>query len=214
MTKRSRTPADVERIQREVRAAMEKPRGEPAFGSPIGFRKTMSEIDYSGLPASLRAGMRRYLEQHIETGSFLRAVIEDNRSEAFRRADPENQARLQEIWDWAARHIPAEGRGVENRWKWIEGGKSDSYQLMAATCPVVVAAFTEATSVLRCVCAVCCAVMKSVNTCWTCAAVWLTKAQVLLTSVQIGVVQPPDKPGSSEALTAAIRYESEVGSTA
>lgn len=36
----------------------------------------MPPIDYNLLPVHLRDGMRRYIEDHIETGSFLRAVLE------------------------------------------------------------------------------------------------------------------------------------------
>jgi len=84
----------------------------------------MSEIDYSGLPESLRAGMRLYIEEHIQTGSFLRAVIENDRSGALAYADPLNAARLQEIFDWAAAHVPSHLRGADNRRKWIEGRRA------------------------------------------------------------------------------------------
>lgn len=39
MTKRRRTPEDVERIKREVREYNERPRTEPAFELPIGFQQ-------------------------------------------------------------------------------------------------------------------------------------------------------------------------------
>ncbi len=44
-------------------------------------------IDYDLLPPHLQAGMRRYIEQGIETGSFLRAVLENDLEQAFGRAD-------------------------------------------------------------------------------------------------------------------------------
>jgi DNA-directed RNA polymerase specialized sigma24 family protein len=45
-------------------------------------------IDYDLLPSHLQQGMSRYLEHGIETGSFLRAVLENDFEQAILRADP------------------------------------------------------------------------------------------------------------------------------
>jgi hypothetical protein len=46
-----------------------------------------ASIDYDMLPEHLREGMRRYVEQCIETGGFLRAVLENDFEQAILRAD-------------------------------------------------------------------------------------------------------------------------------
>lgn len=66
----------------------------PAFAPPPDSTRREAEaveIDYEMLPTHLRAGMRRYLDQGIPTGSFLRAVLENDLAEAVLRAD--NEAR-------------------------------------------------------------------------------------------------------------------------
>ena len=47
----------------------------------------MSFMDYDSLPEHLREGMRRYFEQGIETGSFLRAVLERDTQKAYNLGD-------------------------------------------------------------------------------------------------------------------------------
>jgi hypothetical protein len=58
----------------------------------------MPFMDYDSLPAHLREGMRRYFEQGIETGSFLRAVLEGNHQEAYARGDLESLRGLSRLW--------------------------------------------------------------------------------------------------------------------
>lgn len=53
---------------------------------------TSDPIDYDLLPAHLREGMRRYFEHGIETGSFLRAVLERDFERSALLSDPESAA--------------------------------------------------------------------------------------------------------------------------
>lgn len=46
----------------------------------------MSPIDYSGLPEHLRDGMRRYVEDGVEPGSFLRACLRNDLKWSFHAA--------------------------------------------------------------------------------------------------------------------------------
>lgn len=62
--------------------------------------------DYSKLPSSLAPGMQRYLEQGVQPGSFLTAVICNNLKEAFVKADDFNQELMFEIVKWMYNEIP------------------------------------------------------------------------------------------------------------
>jgi hypothetical protein len=64
-------------------------------------------IDYSGLPFSLRDGMRLYIEGHVETGGFLHAVLSNDLRRACERADAENQRALFSIVCWIYNEAPS-----------------------------------------------------------------------------------------------------------
>lgn len=51
-------------------------------------------INYNLLPYHMQDGMRRYIEQGIEPGSFLRSVLENNLIDAFSHADDVNRYRM------------------------------------------------------------------------------------------------------------------------
>lgn len=51
-------------------------------------------MDYSILPEHMQEGMRLYIEEGVEPGSFLRAVLENNLMEALGRADHVNRDSL------------------------------------------------------------------------------------------------------------------------
>jgi len=55
-------------------------------------------MNYELIPEHMREGMRRYLEEGIEPGSFLRAVLENNFVQACAQADSINSAWL---FKWA-----------------------------------------------------------------------------------------------------------------
>ena len=80
--------------------------------------------DYEALPESLRGGARRYIEQNIEPGGFLSAVICNDLKEAFGRADEGNRAALFEIVCWFYNKAPASCWGSPERFeKWLEQGR-------------------------------------------------------------------------------------------
>lgn len=56
--------------------------------------------------ALLIEGLQRYVDGHVETGSFLRAVLENNLHDAARRASPESVVLLPLIMVWLDEHAP------------------------------------------------------------------------------------------------------------
>lgn len=66
------------------------------------------EIDYGSLPEGSRGGMRRYVEQGIEPGGFLLAVLQNNQEEAFGRADIENMERMADYAVFLYNYAPRE----------------------------------------------------------------------------------------------------------
>ena len=63
-------------------------------------------INYDGLPESLHGGMRRYIEDHIETGGFLRAVLSNDLRLALVFADSDNLRDLYAIVSWVYNEAP------------------------------------------------------------------------------------------------------------
>jgi hypothetical protein len=55
---------------------------------------------YEGLPESLRAGMRRYIEDGIGPGGFLTTCLENDLMGALRFANNTNLQHLEEIVEW------------------------------------------------------------------------------------------------------------------
>ena len=65
-----------------------------------------------------------YVCHHIETGSFLRAVLENDLREAFGRADHENQERMFEIVQYCYNEIPSTCWGSKEAVKnWLNSEK-------------------------------------------------------------------------------------------
>lgn len=52
---------------------------------------------YYAMPVRTLIALSRYKNQHIPTGGFLRAVLENDLCESFRRADDGNLAAMHEI---------------------------------------------------------------------------------------------------------------------
>lgn len=50
--------------------------------------------------------LNRYVEHHIETGGFLRAVLENDLMQAFGRADLENRRDMFEICSYVYNELP------------------------------------------------------------------------------------------------------------
>lgn len=75
------------------------------------------------IPMRLKEGLIRYREEGVETGQFLRAVLENNLRYTILRADPESRACLKEILWWLGRFMPPNAWGDPfHVQEWIEDG--------------------------------------------------------------------------------------------
>lgn len=76
--------------------------------------------DYSALPESLRGGMQRYLEHHIEPGGFLSALLSNDLEGAVRTADADNILCLPYLVHWLSNEVPMECWGSRDRFRaWV-----------------------------------------------------------------------------------------------
>jgi len=71
-------------------------------------------IDYDAgdlLPDYMRGAMKRYMENGIEPGHFLTAVLSNDLMEAASRADDFNRRKLFDYCMWLANHAPRNSFG-------------------------------------------------------------------------------------------------------
>ena len=64
-------------------------------------------LNYDKLPSGLVPGMQLYIEEGVQPGSFLTAVLCNNLRESFAKADDFNQKLMFEIVKWMWNEIPA-----------------------------------------------------------------------------------------------------------
>ena len=82
-----------------------------------------SDTEYQKLPEQYREGMRRYIEEGIMPGSFLRAVLEDRLHDAVMRCD--NISQLKRIVMWVYTEVPSICWGSPERVRdWMRSRKS------------------------------------------------------------------------------------------
>lgn len=67
------------------------------------------------IPQRTLEALRRYVDHHVPTGGFLRAVLENDLSESIGRADPENMAALTDIVAYVFWEVPAKCWGSPER---------------------------------------------------------------------------------------------------
>ena len=78
------------------------------------------DIDYNILPEHLRPGTKRYIEERIQPGNFLTAVICNNLKESFARADDICLERMFNIVDFFYNQAPMNCWGSEEKMKaWL-----------------------------------------------------------------------------------------------
>jgi len=78
-------------------------------------------IDYTKLPQHIRGGMKRYVEEHVLPGNFLQAVICNDLTEAFIRADDINIEKMFEIVGFMYWEVPRMCWGSKEKMKkWME----------------------------------------------------------------------------------------------
>lgn len=73
------------------------------------------------VPDYTLAGLKRYIDHGIPTGSFLRAVLTNDLFEAFAQADQTNRYAMFDIVGWIYDKAPSKCHGSEKAYKdWIE----------------------------------------------------------------------------------------------
>lgn len=78
-------------------------------------------LNYKQLPAHIRHGVQKYIEEGVIPGSFLQAVITNNLSESFGRADNVNRERLSDIVNFFYNEAPSQCWGsAEKMQAWAE----------------------------------------------------------------------------------------------
>ena len=86
------------------------------------YREAPDYQEFIGMiPQHLRGGMLRYLQDGIQPGHFLTAVLENNLMEAMARADEMSRAGLYSICQFLYNHAPMACYGTpETVRKWME----------------------------------------------------------------------------------------------
>ena len=80
-------------------------------------------VNYDILPEHMQDGARRYVEQHLMPGMFLRCVLANDFVNAFLYADPENELNLHLWAKWVSEEAPLDSWGSYNKvLEWVEGG--------------------------------------------------------------------------------------------
>ena len=78
-------------------------------------------LNYDMIRPDILESLKRYIDQGIPTGGFLSAVLENNLSEAFGRADEHNCETLFHICGFIYNEIPRAAWGSEAKVKaWLE----------------------------------------------------------------------------------------------
>ena len=67
------------------------------------------------VPAHIHGALTRYVLDHAPVGDFLYAVLTNNLSHSFGRADPENRAHLFDIVMWVWNEVPGDCWGSESK---------------------------------------------------------------------------------------------------
>lgn len=94
-----------------------------------GFRLSGSDL----VPARIKAGILHYWREQIPTGSFLRAVLENDLRGAFQRADLECRQNLFWICCYLWNEVPAACWGSPQKVKdWLEMPKAEHQDLLDA----------------------------------------------------------------------------------
>ncbi len=70
---------------------------------------------YPTIPPAILDGLRRYSVEHLGTGSFLTAVLENNLSEAIIRADRFSLAAIKDIVMYVHWEIPGPCHGSPDK---------------------------------------------------------------------------------------------------
>ena len=65
-----------------------------------------TDLTYSRLPERYRGGMKRYIEEHIPPGSFIRAMLENDLQGVMGNVDLDTVSELRNIYLWIYNEAP------------------------------------------------------------------------------------------------------------
>ena len=93
-------------------------------------------INYNLIPDSTMDSLKRYIEDGVPTGDFLRAVLSNDLFEACGRADDFNAAALWHIVAWIYNEAPRQCHGSpEAVDSWLERKQAESSTLTVGRDP-------------------------------------------------------------------------------
>lgn len=72
-------------------------------------------VDYSDLPEHMQGAMQRYIDNGIEPGGFLTAVLCNDLMRAIGRADSINRGRIHDYVTWLYNNAPPSCFGSEEK---------------------------------------------------------------------------------------------------
>ena len=76
---------------------------------------TGSQADWSLIPDHMIGGLRRYIENGVEPGGFLKALLGNDLKETFHRADDGNRRRVFEYLSFLYNYAPSDCWGSRDR---------------------------------------------------------------------------------------------------
>ena len=86
-------------------------------------RRRRTVDNYAGLPEGLQGGMKRYVEDGIQAGHFLTAVLSNDLLGAVSRADSINIKLIPDVVRWIYNEAPINSNGSEVKvQRWISKG--------------------------------------------------------------------------------------------
>lgn len=88
----------------------------PVFALDPGLLELNTSLaTYGRIPAGIWNGIRRYVDHHSEVGDFLTAVLSNNLTEAFARADVHSTAAMHAIMTYLYNEVPSTCWGSPER---------------------------------------------------------------------------------------------------
>ena len=79
-------------------------------------------LDYSKLPEPFKEEVRKYVEEGIETGSFLKYILENDLFRTMMFAHLDNQECIKDVVLWIWNQLPSETYGTPDKVnKWLSG---------------------------------------------------------------------------------------------
>lgn len=86
-------------------------------------------VNYNGLPEHIQGSMQRYIENRISPGSFCTAVLCNDMTGAFARADHINRYKLFEIVSWLYNEAPSPCWGSPEKVNaWLKNGRRNNHE--------------------------------------------------------------------------------------